>query len=185
MVQVSELWHWQYHYYSLADWWGMKLCLTVVGQAQWGGWVPTCDSVHHDDFIALPHWNTWPRHSVVLSSQWVYQSLPYPEHAKDQARERQVSILKSFLDSTRIRKCEFHIWNCDLRIPRSPITEGGRSYSFSHSDWLSRLHCCDIYYVKKQKNGRGCRIGWDWASHEGDREFDLNQCLIKLILVAS
>ena len=37
MVQVAKLCHWQHHYYSLVAWWSMKLCFTVVGQAQWGG----------------------------------------------------------------------------------------------------------------------------------------------------
>ena len=99
-------------------------------------------TVHtYGNFIVLTHWNTrppapWASHSVALSWQWANQSLSYANNVEHQAKEWQVSILKSLIwldQDSKTTRSGFDPWPSD-----SPILENGRRtlYSFGHPDWL-------------------------------------------------
>ena len=78
--------------------------LHSCGTSLVGGQVPTCDSAHWwwlYSAASLEHqaasiMTCYPNQSH-LSWYWVNQSLPYTNNAERQAREQQVSILKSLV----------------------------------------------------------------------------------------
>ena len=96
----------------------------------------------HGNFIVLPtgksghQYHDLISHSVTLSWYWTNQSLPYPNNAEHQDKERQVSMLKSlvwFDQGLKPHGPDLNLWSSD-----SPIPQNGRRmvYSFGHPDWL-------------------------------------------------
>ena len=166
MAQVAELRQWRHHHYSLVVRQGMKLCFTVVGQAQLfvvyilatskvtAEWVPTCDSEHSWWFYSAASLG----HQTVstMTSQSHYPDTeptrPCPILIMPNAMlGRQVSIIKShWFDATRVQTLKVQIWKA--RDSDFPIAQNGRwkFYSFIHPDWfvincsLCMLYVCSL-----------------------------------------
>ena len=99
-------------------------------------------------------------HSISLSWHWTNQSLPYHNNAKHQAREWQVSVLKTSAWLDQGSKLQGH--NSNLQPSDSLISQNGRPmlYSFGHPDWLM--------LVRKHRE-RDRRGGVKWRRVEGLR----------------
>ena len=79
MAEVAEQRQWQYHYYSLVVWLGMKLYFTVVGQAQGGGGhllVPT--HVHSGRLYSAASPGNQAAHTPVIPLSHIILTLSQP-----------------------------------------------------------------------------------------------------------